>query len=71
MQINASRDPQGFRPKPLASLGVHPHLLPYRFHSGKETGWGLGDTDQHEEEDEGHNIGQVRYRLQDDPNDIG
>lgn len=38
---------------------------------GKEIGWGLGDTDQHEEEDEGHNVGQVWHRLQDDPDDLG
>lgn len=32
---------------------------------------GLGDTHQHEEEDEGHDVGQVRHRLQDDPDDSG
>lgn len=39
--------------------------------SGKGSGWGGGGTDQHEEEDEGHDIGHVRHRLQDDANDPG
>lgn len=30
-----------------------------------------GGTDQHEEEDEGHDVGHVRHRLQDDTNDPG
>ena len=33
---------------------------------------GVGEgTDQHEEEDEGHDIGHVRHRLQDDADDPG
>lgn len=69
--MDASKYRQGFRSKPFAPLGTCPSPLPYRLYSGKETGWGLGDTYQHEEEDEGHDIGQVRQRLQDDPDDSG
>lgn len=32
---------------------------------------GLGNTYKHEEEDEGHDVGQVRHRLQDDIDDSG
>lgn len=40
--------------------------------SGKGSRWGLGEgTDQHEEKDEGHDVGHVGHRLQDDADDPG
>jgi hypothetical protein len=72
MPTDASKYCRGVKPEEsFASLGSRPSPLPYRLYSGKETGWSLGDTHQHEEEDESHDISQVWHRLQDNLDDSG
>lgn len=66
------RESQGFRPIGLSSspdTPIFPKTLGL-FREGQQLGVREG-TDQHKEEDEGHDIGHVGHRLQDDTDDPG